>query len=678
MYKTFFGLTREPFSVAPDPHFMYMSPKHREALGHLMYGLARGAGFVLLTGEIGAGKTTVWRSFLERLPANFDVAYVVNPKLQVNALLARVCEDLRIELSSGAVDLIDAIHGHLLLAYASGRRTLIVVDEAQALSHEVLELLRLLTNLDSKGGKLQVLLIGQPELRTMLHHPSLEPLAQRVVARFHLTALPEEETARYVAHRLAVAGYVGHVPFDPEALSRVHRLCGGVPRRINVLCDRALLTAKLASQQRIDASIVERAAEDVFGRPPAPDPAPPPAEPSRQWPGWAVTAAVAAVALAAGVYLAPRLMTRGFSLPARLSARAATPAPVLRSSDPAAPEAVLAAAGVPTSITVPAALAATAPQPSAVALSGTVAMTGAAAPTGTIASPGAAAPTATLTSPGAAAVTGAAAAANPLASNGTAASPGNLALNSTLASDSTLASNNAAASPGIGPPGGTSNPANSAQAMVLQRTAQPPLKPVAQAALSSPDAVFDAAAVTEALAWRDLSLLWGTTLAPGEPCSVAEQQGLRCYYAKGGLGPVRQLGRPGIMRLTDGHGRVAFALLVGLTDDTATFRGRGTEQTVPLTALGRSWRGDFATFWRAPARYHDAEPVKDSGPLSSWLGQRLAIIDGSSSPPVGADALAARIFAFQLAQGLNPDGVAGPLTLMHLNRASGIDEPRLR
>jgi general secretion pathway protein A len=651
MYKTFFGLTREPFSVAPDPHFMYMSPKHREALGHLMYGLARGAGFVLLTGDIGAGKTTVWRSFLERLPSNFDVAYVVNPKLQVNALLSRVCEDLRIELSSGAVDLIDAIHGHLLMAYASGRRTLIVVDEAQALSPEVLELLRLLTNLDTKGGKLQVLLIGQPELRTMLQHPSLEPLAQRVVARFHLTALPEEETARYIAHRLAVAGFVGHVPFDPDALSRIHRLCGGVPRRINVLCDRALLTAKLASQQRIDLSIVERAADDVFGRLPAPEPPPPPAAAEDQWPRWTVTAAVAAVALAAGAYLAPRMLPKGTAFAPRPSTHAAMPAPPGGGSGPQfsplpGADAVLAAAGVPT----------TAGEPAEAAAGNTAVPSNPGVPP-IAAQPGPSAMQAPTGIPAPSAISAPAPSAIP--------APTAMAVPSAIPTSAVLPPNSGVAT-------------TPSLAMVLQHPGQPPVKSLSQPQFSTAAVVFDAAPVNESMAWRDLSLLWGTTLGPGEPCTVAVQQGLRCYNAKGGLETVRQLGRPGIMRLTDGRGRVVFALLVGLSDEAATFRGRGTEQTVPLSALGRAWHGDFATFWRAPALYHDVEVVRDSAPLSTWLGQRLAIIDGTSSPPVGADALAARIFAFQLAQGLNPDGVAGPLTLMHLNRASGIEEPRLR
>ena len=205
MYESFFGLACEPFSVAPDPRFLYLSKQHRDALGYLNYGLRRAGGFVLLTGEIGAGKTTVWRAFLEQLPPRLDVAYVVNPKMSVQALLKRPCESLQVELPADAdrpgaeADLIDALHGHLLLAHAQGRRTLVVVDEAQALALPVLEQLRLLTNLVTNEDKLvQVLLIGQPELRQLLEHPEMAPVAQRIVARFHLQTLSRDETEAYL------------------------------------------------------------------------------------------------------------------------------------------------------------------------------------------------------------------------------------------------------------------------------------------------------------------------------------------------------------------------------------------------------------------------------------------------------------------------------------------------
>jgi general secretion pathway protein A len=341
MYASFFGLHDEPFSVAPDPRFMYLSDAHREALKHLELGLRGGGGFVLLTGEIGAGKTTVWRAFLETLPADVDIATVVNPRLRVDALLARVCEDLRVELPDGpARDPIDALHGHLLLTHAQGRRTLIAVDEAQALSDDVLEQLRLLTNLVTSDRKLvQVLLIGQPELLDTLARPEMEPLAQRVVSRYHLPALPADETRRYIAHRLAVAGAGGPLPFDDAALARIHAFCHGIPRRINVLCDRTMLAAFEARRPRIGRDLVDQVADQVFTRParpsppemPAPAPAvpaeaaPPPAAGQRIWPWIALALLVGGIASpwVRGLLAGPE------PTPAVAAAAAASPAPAV-------------------------------------------------------------------------------------------------------------------------------------------------------------------------------------------------------------------------------------------------------------------------------------------------------------------------------------------------------------
>jgi general secretion pathway protein A len=249
MYASYFGLKSEPFSIAPDPRYLFMSERHREALAHLLYGLGGGGGFVLLSGEIGTGKTTVCRLFLEQIPANCNVAYIFNPKLTVIELLQSICDEFHIELPRKAAaptvkDLLDPLNAFLLQAHAAGRNNVLIIDEAQNLSAEVLEQLRLLTNLETSERKLlQIILIGQPELRGMLADPKLEQLAQRVIARFHLDALSEAETGHYVEHRLEVAGLDRPLPFDRKALRRVHQLSRGVPRRVNLLCDRALLGA---------------------------------------------------------------------------------------------------------------------------------------------------------------------------------------------------------------------------------------------------------------------------------------------------------------------------------------------------------------------------------------------------------------------------------------------------
>ncbi|WP_164962920.1 ExeA family protein [Rubrivivax sp. JA1026] len=320
MYASFFGLQREPFSIAPDPRFLYMSEAHREALAHLLYGLSGGGGFVLLTGEIGAGKTTVCRCFLEQVPAHCDVAYVFNPKLDALELLQTVCDEFRLEVPAGAATVkayVDALNRFLLAAHAAGRHAVLVIDEAQALAPEVLEQLRLLTNLETDERKLlQIVLIGQPELRTMLARPDLEQLAQRVIARYHLPALDAAETAAYVRHRLAVAGLAGEPPFDDEALAALHRLCGGVPRRINLLADRALLGGYAQGQRRIGRAIVERAAHEVFDTtPPAPTPSRAPV----------VAAVLGAAALAVGALVWQAGRGDASAAPAAPVAQAATP-----------------------------------------------------------------------------------------------------------------------------------------------------------------------------------------------------------------------------------------------------------------------------------------------------------------------------------------------------------------
>ena len=271
MYTHFFNLKQSPFSIAPDPRYLFMSERHREALAHLLYGIGSGGGFVLLTGEIGAGKTTVCRCFMEQIPENCKLGYIFNPKLSVEELLLSICDEFGIELppqGAGAVSVkgyVDAINAYLLASHAQAKNNVLIIDEAQNLSAEVLEQLRLLTNLETSERKLlQIILIGQPELRTMLARPELEQLAQRVIARYHLGSLTEAETGAYIEHRLAVAGASAIAPFPRRLMGLVHSLAKGVPRRINLLCDRALLGAYVENQPQVTRTILRRAASEVF------------------------------------------------------------------------------------------------------------------------------------------------------------------------------------------------------------------------------------------------------------------------------------------------------------------------------------------------------------------------------------------------------------------------------
>jgi len=271
MYTHYFNLKQPPFSIAPDPRYLFMSERHREALAHLLYGINSGGGFVLLTGEIGAGKTTVCRCFIDQVPANCKLAYIFNPKLTVEELLLSICDEFGLSLppaGPGAVGVkgyVDAINRYLLESHARGTNNVLVIDEAQNLSADVLEQLRLLTNLETSERKLlQIILIGQPELRTMLARPELEQLAQRVIARYHLGPLTELETGEYVAHRLAVAGALASNPIPAALTPLIYRLTQGVPRRINLLCDRALLGAYAETSPQVTRTILRQSAREVF------------------------------------------------------------------------------------------------------------------------------------------------------------------------------------------------------------------------------------------------------------------------------------------------------------------------------------------------------------------------------------------------------------------------------
>ena len=572
MYSQFFGLKREPFSIAPDPRFLFMSERHREALAHLLYGLDGGGGFVLLSGEIGAGKTTVCRCFLERIPKRCNVAYIFNPKLTVIELLTSVCDEFRIprpDVGAGVglgvatvKDHLDPINEFLLRTHAVGQNNVLIIDEAQNLSADVLEQLRLLTNLETNERKLlQIILIGQPELRDMLARPELEQLAQRVIARFHLGTLSEAETAQYIRHRLTVAGLRGALPFDAPARQRIHQLSRGVPRRINLLCDRALLGAYAGGTTKVDRAIVEQAAKEVFGR----------ADASAAPRSGYRSAALVGLGLVAGAAL--------FGV-ATLAYNGGLDSPRSRPMLPAG------------------------------AASGAV-------------------------------------------------------LSAAPASAVAAASAASASAPVVA-------------ALDLQRD-------------------FDSLLRNEADAWRELAPAWKLSLGDGDPCPAAQDQAVHCYRSKTNLALIRQLGRPGILTLRGDLGndsgnssgnssgnvgnRPAYALLTGLTGQTATLRAGGVSHSVPLLALAAVWRGEFATFWRAPPAYRSTVADGSSGPVVDALAAQLARSRGQPAPsePVVFDAaFKSRLAEFQLAQGLKPDGLAGPTTFMQLNRATGVDEPRLQ
>lgn len=268
MYSEYFGLSELPFSIAPDPRYLYMSNQHREALAHLLYGFNSDGGFVLLTGEVGTGKTTVCRCLLDQIPENSAIAFIFNPKLTVEELLATICDEFGIQYPEGNSSIkvfIDLINIFLLDAHAKSRKAVLIIDEAQNLSTDVLEQLRLLTNLETSQTKLlQIILLGQPELRDNLQQPDLRQLSQRIIARYHLGPLSKEDVSSYVAHRLSVAGLRKQL-FADSTINKLFHLSGGVPRLINVLCDRALLGTFAQGKNEVNKSTLKTAAREVFG-----------------------------------------------------------------------------------------------------------------------------------------------------------------------------------------------------------------------------------------------------------------------------------------------------------------------------------------------------------------------------------------------------------------------------
>ena len=564
MYASFFGLKHEPFSIAPDPRYLFMSERHREALAHLLYGVkGAGGGFVLLTGEIGAGKTTVCRCLLEQIPKRCNVAYIFNPKLTALELMKTVCDEFHVPYRDEShaplsiKDYLDPLNAFLLKTHAVGLNNVLIIDEAQNLAPGVLEQLRLLTNLETNERKLlQIVLIGQPELRTMLARPELEQLAQRVIARYHLDALTEAETRQYLRHRLAVAGLATANPFSRRAMLRIHRRSRGVPRRINLLADRALLGAYADGAARVDRSIVDKAAAEVFG----PDER---LQRLRRLTPWALGAVIGA-ALSAGLALGWNAASTGV-----MQVPLATPAP--------------ATAALPVATPGSTPVAATPPIASA---------------------PATAAPEATSTAP----------------------------------------------------------PLFLTAAELSTRFANPSRR--------------------EADAWRELAPLWRIDLAEGsvDPCTQTPPwQCLRS--SNGGLALIRQLDRPGLITLRDDAGRTLPAVLLAL-DDRRALLGIGAQTlSVSLVSLANVWQGDFATYWQAPAGYQRALSDGDSGELVTRVASQLAAVRGEAAPagPQRYDAaMKARVQAFQLANGLRADGLAGPTTFMQLQRAAGDrSEPRL-
>ena len=566
MYKDYFRLKEMPFSIAPDPHFLFLSDRHREAIAHLLYGVQGEGGIVLLTGEVGTGKTTVCRSLLDQLPDNIDVAFILNPRMNVRELLQTVCEEFRIDVSPsgpGSKVFVDAIHDRLLNANADGRRAILIVDEAQNLDPLVLEQLRLLTNLETNTRKLlQIFLIGQPELQTLLARPEMRQVAQRVVARYHLTQLSASEVKYYISHRLTVSG--GDPDIFPDSLMRpIFRASGGVPRLINLVCDRAMLGTYVKGLRRVTAPILLQAVKEVFE-----------ARRPRHY-RWPIAAGFAALAGALVVGATGFTDVSGGWFPRRND-------PPLVSSAPA-------------SVPEPAPLATVSQEPPLI-------------------------PT-----------------------------------------------------PSADPP--PKSMVDMVDALVVEKS------PVAVDSLVWPGTVSPAK--SEILAFQSLFKIHGLDFdvnSRADPCHQAEASGLHCYFGRGGLSELLMLDHPVVMRLSSDRHEYS-ATLIGLdkAHEVASLLVAGDERHIALAELAKSWSGKYVLLWQAPKGFRDGLTTNSRSPAVSWLRQTMTIVDGHEDD--GSNnfdaALAQRVRAFQLAEGIQPDGVVGPRTAIRLNVRSGRDSTQL-
>ena len=616
MYQKYFGIEENPFALTPDPRYLLMTEGHQEALAHLLYGVSESGGFVLLTGEVGTGKTSVCRCLLEQLPPEAEVALILNPKLSEIELLAGICDELGIkhpETRSLKV-MVDLLSDHLLRLYSDGRHAVLIVDEAQNLSPDVLEQVRLLTNLETDKRKLlQIILIGQPELDDLLNRRELRQLAQRFTSRTHLQPLNAAETRAYIAHRLDVGG-LSTETFSSGACAEVYRRSGGVPRLINSLCDRCLLAAYTRETKRVDRSMVRVAAAEVFGRR-----AKTQGLRRKIWPGVAATAAVAAVLVA---LVAPR--------DAWLSAVMAVDSQVVEASEPP-----VAGTDRLAGLDGEAALHAT--------------------PTGPQAAPAAPAVAPAANRPGA----------------------GHAGLRVALAGSpaATPAAPPAANRPSAALDGeeAGSNPVPSLRQSAATEPAEPARTATLDELLTQVEVIGDREA-----ALVHLFDLWRRDyqgLAGAEACDKAHRSGLRCLSEKHSLRSLVRLNRPAVLTLETPNGERLHAVLTGLDGNGMTLEAGGRRVRADAKEVAAAWSGEYLLLWRPPTVYRKMMKQGDKGADIAWLKNRLAQLDGEAGENMAEAtfdaALKTRVMAFQRSYPLLVDGVVGPQTLIHLNNAVG-------
>ena len=668
MYEAFYGLREKPFALSPDPRYLFLAESHREALAHLLYGIEQGEGFIAITGEVGTGKTTLCRTLLRRLGGETEVAFIFNPELSAFELLQSICHELGIPVEGRSRrELMTQLNEFLLARRREGRRVLLIVDEAQNLSPEALEEIRLLSNLETETSKLiQILLLGQPELDEKLESPELRQLKQRITVRWKLRPLSARETRDYVRHRLRVAAGAERELFTEAALREIHLRTGGIPRLVNVLCDRALVAGYGAGDRSIGIGLVSEAAREVGG-------------PSRRslvdWTRHLRPAAGMALLLGLGAVAGFLVATGGAGIPelrfaggrgAPALPPVASPAPVRAPAprvEPAAPPPPAAASEEPGAsgsgaVRVPPPGGGVDPAASGAPL----------APAPEPVAPGEAAPGSVVPDGG----TASSSPAGPSPVPGTAVPE-------------------AGAAPSASVPAGP-NPApgaGAAQAAAAPSTPAPPdpspaPAPGSRLSASELDAWLRAASPADTAAWAVDALLerWGLPPAALGSASVREaflalrSRGLSILRVQGAdLAFLRALDHAAIVPVQLPGAAPRYLTLAGLGRREARIAGLapGREVRISESALAGRMSDEVFLVWRDFEALPELIAAGQRGPAVRWLQETLAELGYYAAPVTGVfDAVtAAAVRRFQADRGLLPDGAVGPLTKMALYGASG-------
>ncbi|MBF0459892.1 MAG: AAA family ATPase [Magnetococcales bacterium] len=731
MYQEFFNLQEPPFSITPDPRFLFLGRHHREALAHLLYSVRGSSGFILLTGEVGAGKTTVSRCLVRQTADHVDVALIFNPRLSALELVASICDELGITYPKTASikTLYDALNRHLLNSYANHRTTVLLLDEAQNLSVDLLEQIRLLSNLETDRQKLlQIILIGQPELLEILARPELRQFSQRVTARYHIAPLNLTETQDFIRHRLAVAGCQQPI-FSLAACWVIHNASQGIPRQINQICDRALLGAYTLNSRRVTAWIAYTAVREVRGRSP---------RPARRLLGTTVIV-LAMLGLMTTVLwrdggqevlrtgqavfqaVHTAIADKQQAIWAALSPSSAVPATTTPQPPPPGnaeshkptgvepppvappPAAVAATNSVPetTPATIPPPVAAptvaTTPagkgtEAAPVVVSPSVAASAAVAPGGGVTE--AAPPTVTppVTASAAVAPGGGVTEAAPPTVTPPVAAP---ASRGTEAIPAAVIPPVAAPALVIVPAGGTAEAAPAVVKLpavpVDAPTATDKPKAVAAGQSVALDTLFkapDGGTLDQNALLPPLFGLWGVDLHKPNlhiTCEQAASVGMACFDLAGNWNTIRQLGVPAIIELSYFDKKPRYALVKALGRKSITLQFAHREETIPLSEAERYWFGPMTIAWRLTPGRKEFLNVGMQGEDVLWLRSRLTRLQkgdpGSDGSRLFDAGLQHRLQLFQAQSFLEPDGIAGLRTLLALDLAVQDPQrptPRLR